>query len=82
MVVTCNDKIDSLFDRKIEFITRGLRPDARRHLQSIPMANALVIVDYITSMRTGINLSDNYRRDLIILCADFLIPTMINYLNK
>ena len=68
-VVTCKDKIDSLFDSKIESVTRGLRPDANRYLQSISVPNALVIIGYITSIRTEINLSDNYRRDLIIpLC--------------
>jgi len=70
-VVTFNNKIDSLFDRKIESVTRGLRPDANRYLQSISLPNALVIIDYITSMRTEINLSDNYRRDLIILLCRF-----------
>lgn len=67
-VVTCNNEIDSHFDSKFESATRGLRPDANRYLQSISIPNALVIIDYITSMRTEINLSDNYSRDLIILC--------------
>jgi integrase len=70
-VVTYNNKIDSLFDSKIESATRGLRPDASRYLQSISIQNALVIINYITSMRTEINLSDNYRRDLIILLCRF-----------
>jgi integrase len=70
-VVACHNKIDSLFDSKIESATRGLRPDTNRYLQSISMPNALVIIDYITSMRTEINLSDNYRRDLIILLCRF-----------
>jgi integrase len=67
----CHNEIDSLFDSKIESATRGLRPDATRYLQSISIPNALVIIDYITSMRTEINLSDNYRRDLIILLCRF-----------
>lgn len=66
-----NNEIDSLFDNKIESATRGLRPDASRYLQSISIQNALVIINYITSMRTEINLSDNYRRDLIILLCRF-----------
>jgi hypothetical protein len=70
-VVTCNKEIDSLFDSKIESVTRGLRSDANRYLQSISVPNALVIIDYINSMRTEINLSDNYRRDLIILLCRF-----------
>jgi integrase len=70
-VVACHNKIDSLFDSKIESATRGLRPDTNRYLQSISIPNALVIIDYITSMRTEINLSDNYRRDLIILLCRF-----------
>ena len=65
-VVTCNDKIDSLFDTKIESVTRGLRPDASRHLQRVSIPNAIVIIDYITSLRTETNLSDNYRRDVIM----------------
>jgi len=70
-VVTCNSEIDSLIDSKIESITRGLRPDADRYLRGISIQNALVIISYITSMRTEINLSDNYRRDLIILLCRF-----------
>lgn len=50
IAITCNNEIDSLFDRKIEFVTRGLRPDAKRHLRSISIRNALIIIDYITSM--------------------------------
>jgi hypothetical protein len=64
-IVTCNNEIDSLFDSKIESSTKGLRPDTNRYLRSISIPNALVIINYITSMRTEINLSDNYRRDLI-----------------
>ncbi|MGA7370788.1 MAG: hypothetical protein WBX01_16830 [Nitrososphaeraceae archaeon] len=71
IAITCNDQIDSLFDRKIELVTGGLRPDAKKHLQRISIANALVIINYITSMRTEINLSDNYRRDLFILLCRF-----------
>ncbi len=70
-VVICNNKIDSLFDSKIDSVTRGLRHDANRYLRTISIQNALVIIDYITSMRTEINLSDNYRRDLIILLCRF-----------
>lgn len=70
-VVTCNSENDPLIDSKIESVTSCLRPDANRYLQSISIPNALVIINYITSMRTEINLSDNYRRDLIILLCRF-----------
>ena len=71
MAITYNNQVDSLFGRKIESVTKGLRPDSKKHLQSISIPNALVIIDYITSMRTETNLSDNYKRDLIILLCRF-----------
>jgi integrase len=67
MVITRNNQNDSLFDSKIESIIRGLRPDCKTHLQKISMENALIIIDYITSVETEINLSNSYRRDLIIV---------------
>jgi hypothetical protein len=33
--------------------------------------NGLTIISYINAMRTEVNLSDNYRRDLILLLSTF-----------
>jgi integrase len=71
MTITCNSQIDSIFDRKIESIVRDLKPDCKKNLQRISRKNALTIVEYIVSIQTEINLSDPYRRDLIILLCKF-----------
>jgi hypothetical protein len=58
-----------LFERKIGEVTTGLRPEYSRLLYNIPFQNALSIADYILSMKTEVNLSDNYRQDVIkLLC--------------
>jgi hypothetical protein len=44
----------------------GLRPSYYRMLNSVlPHENAMTIAKYIASMKTEVNLSDHYRRDLI-----------------
>ena len=52
-----------------------LAPACRRHLTktsiSISEANAVIIINYIAAMKTEINLSDNYRKDLIQLLSKF-----------
>jgi len=54
-------------DRKIEEVTAGLRQGYTKNLYSISAQNALSIVDYILALKTEVNLSDHYRRDLIYL---------------
>ena len=59
-----------VLDRKIEEITAGLRDAINKKMCSISEANAVTIIDYITTMKTEINLSDNYRKDTIqALCG-------------
>jgi integrase/recombinase XerD len=53
---------DTLFERKIGFVTEGLQPFFVSRLKEMPEENALTIVDYIISMKNEINLSDNYRK--------------------
>jgi hypothetical protein len=56
---------DSLFDRKVHLVTTGLRAYHARCLKNereVSRNNALIICNYIMSMKTEINLSDNYRR--------------------
>ena len=52
-------------DRKIDEVTAGLRQGYTKNLYSISVQNALSIVDYILAMKTEVNLSDHYRKDLI-----------------
>jgi integrase len=58
-------------DRKIEFITAGLRSEVSRNLRSISSENITTIVSYILSMKTELNPSDNYRKDSIGLLTKF-----------
>jgi hypothetical protein len=56
---------DPLFDRKVDLVTAGLRANHARCLKNeneVSRNNALIICNYIMSMKTEINLSDNYRR--------------------
>ena len=58
-------------DRKIDEVTAGLRQGYTKNLYSISVQNALSIVDYILAMKTEVNLSDHYRKDLIDLLTTF-----------
>ena len=60
-----------LFDRKVELITAGIPSYYAKSLKKITQGNALIICDYITSMNTEINLSDNYRRSNIDRLTSF-----------
>jgi hypothetical protein len=65
---------DILFERKIEIITEGLTPQYFKCLYNkVSKGNALAIVNYITSMKTEINLSDHYKSDVIKLLSIFSI---------
>jgi len=68
---------DPLFERKIQNATDGLNHDCFNWLDEkvakFSKENAAVIADYIMSMKTETNLSDNYRRDVIILLSKFSI---------
>ena len=60
-------KSNSHFDRKVESIIRGLRLGRKRHLQRISLNNAIVVIDYVASAQTEINLSDRYRKDQVMV---------------
>jgi hypothetical protein len=53
---------DVLFDRKIDLITEGIDSFFATKLRELPRDDALIIVNYIISMKNEINLSDNYRK--------------------
>jgi integrase/recombinase XerD len=60
-----------LLDRKIEETTAGLPASYTKHLRSIGEGNAVTIIEYIVAMKSEVNLSDNYRKDLIEALARF-----------
>jgi hypothetical protein len=62
---------DVLFDRKVDLATAGLRASLSKSLKyETSHENALVICNYIISIQTEINLSDNYRMTTISLLAE------------
>jgi hypothetical protein len=62
----------SLFlDRKIDDTAAGLPASYSRLLYSIPVENTVHIIQYILSMKTEVNLSDHYRKDLIVVLTRF-----------
>jgi len=63
---------DPLSERKIENGTDGLNHDCFNCLEKVASNNkdnVIVIANYIMSMKTETNLSDNYRRSIIILLS-------------
>ena len=65
---------DPLLDRRIEEAASGLVPYYSNVLGKVALSNkenALTIISYINAMRTEVNLSDSYRRDLILLLSTF-----------
>ena len=52
-------------EKKIDDITKGLDKAWSKNLHGLSLENAKVICNYLISMRTEINPSDNYRRDSI-----------------
>jgi integrase/recombinase XerD len=64
-------------DRRIEEVTAGLRQGYTKNLYSISVQNALSIADYILALKTEVNLSDHYRRDLI-----YLLTTLSKYYDN
>jgi hypothetical protein len=60
-----------LLDRKIEEITAGLPTHCAKQLHSISEVNSVIIVEYIVAMKSEVNLSDHYRRDVIVTLYRF-----------
>jgi integrase len=61
----------ALLERKIEECTAGLTASVTKQLISIGENNAATIVKYTEVMRTEVNTSNHYRRDLILLLCRF-----------
>ena len=63
---------DPLLDVKIERVCAGLQLSFANKLKSLTIKdNIIAIIDYINSMMTEINLSSNYRKDVIRLLTSF-----------
>ena len=60
-----------LLDRRIEVTAAGLPYSYAKQLYSISKDNAATIIDYIAAMNSEVNLSDNYRKDVIELLFRF-----------
>ena len=57
---------DVLFDRKVDIASEGLISCYSRCFYKIPLKeNALTLANYVISMKSEINLSNNYRREVI-----------------
>jgi integrase/recombinase XerD len=63
--------ISPLLDRKIEEISAGISASYSLHLRSAGQKNVTVIIEYIVAMKSEVNLSDHYRRDLIEVLSRF-----------
>lgn len=58
-----------MLDRRIEETVAGLQRSVGNNVRSIGEANAATIVEYIAAMKSEVNLSNNYRKDIIeVLC--------------
>ncbi len=58
--------IDSLLERKVSLIAEGLEPNYANRLYKIPKENAIAIIDFISSMKTEINLSASHIKNNIM----------------
>lgn len=56
----------TLLDQKMEMATEGLEPYYLKHLKTkVSNGNALIISNYILSVKVETNLSDNHRRGVL-----------------
>lgn len=60
-----------LVDRGMDETTAGLAASFDKQLHSISEDNATTIIEYIATMKSEVNLSDHYRRDLIVVLCKF-----------
>jgi hypothetical protein len=57
----------AILDRKIDETAAGLQSAVAKRLHSINETNAVIIVDYVASLKSEVNFADHYRRDVIII---------------
>ncbi len=71
---TITTALDTMTERRIESITEGLPSQCLNFLHRMLPANkenVLTICDYISSLKSEINPSDNYKRDTIVSLCTF-----------
>jgi len=54
----------AILDRKIDETAAGLQSAVAKRLHSINETNAAIIVDYVASLKSKVNLADHYRREM------------------
>jgi integrase len=65
---------DALFDRKVEIASEGLNSYYSACFYKIPLKqNALTLASYVTSLKSEINPSNNYRREIIDKLSRFSV---------
>jgi hypothetical protein len=78
-----NDESDVLFDRKVEVASEGLIPSFSRCFYDMPSKNnALTLAEYIIALKSEINLSDNYRKDIIQRLSELSVFMVRLYSKK
>src|SRR5688572_412788 len=71
VIVLASSVTTSTLDQKIEETAAGLPASYVKMLRMISEENTSTIIDYIAAVRVEVNLSDNYRRDLIEVLSRF-----------
>ena len=66
-----NDSL--LFERKLETVTEGLTREYHNLFNILSKEDALTLMDYIISLKTEINPSDNYRKSVIKTIGKFMM---------
>ena len=73
-IVTSSSSYDYDNEKMIETAAAGLRRSYYRLLNSVlPYENAITIAKFVISMKIEVNLSDNYRQDLIMVLSKLSI---------
>ncbi|MGI8832642.1 MAG: hypothetical protein ACR2IS_08400 [Nitrososphaeraceae archaeon] len=71
MLLSSTASQSPLLDRRIEETTAGLPASYTKSLRSVIEYNAATIIEYIAAMKSEVNLSDHYRKDLIEVLSRF-----------
>ncbi|MGB8133788.1 MAG: hypothetical protein WCE99_06315 [Nitrososphaeraceae archaeon] len=62
-----------LFDRKLESVTEGLPREFLNLLNKLSKEDLMTVLDYMVSLKTEINPSENYRGCVIKIVTKFII---------
>jgi hypothetical protein len=79
LATTTTTTLDNITNKKIENVTEGLPRSCYNCLSNRVLPgltgkqNVLTICDYISSMRSEINASNNYRKDIMVLLCNLSI---------